>query len=58
MKRKKLPPYSRHHEYWCAIFNGKACDCDDDDRRERRRPYPPLSGGGAPKQKEREPENA
>jgi hypothetical protein len=28
---KKLPPGSRHHEPWCAIFRGKRCDCDDDD---------------------------
>ena len=57
MKRKKLPPYSRHHEPWCAIFDGKPCDCDDGDRRGRRRRYPPLSGGGAPKQKEKELED-
>lgn len=31
MKRQpKLPPWSRHHEPWCAIFRGKSCDCDDD----------------------------
>jgi hypothetical protein len=56
--KRKLPPYSRHHEVWCAIFHGKPCDCDDDDRRERRQRYPPLRGGGAPKQKEKELEDA
>jgi hypothetical protein len=45
---RKLPPGSRHHEDWCAIYRGKPCDCDDDgDRRPRRRPAP-LSGGAAP----------
>jgi hypothetical protein len=56
MKRsKKLPPWSRHHESWCAVFRGKSCDCDDnDDRRPRRRPSP-LSGGNVPpKKRERE----
>ena len=23
MKGHKLPPWSRHHEPWCAIFRGK-----------------------------------
>jgi hypothetical protein len=56
MNRRKLPPGTRHHEYWCAIFNGGRCNCDDDP------PGPPiprrrLSSGGAPRpirEKERE----
>jgi hypothetical protein len=54
MRRRKLPPGTRHHEPWCAIFFGKPCDCDDDDRRPRRRRPPPLSGGEAPSNQERE----
>jgi hypothetical protein len=47
----RLPPGSRWHQYWCAIFHGKPCDCDDDDR-------PPvtcrlLGGGGAAAPKKR-----
>jgi hypothetical protein len=39
MKRRKLPPGSRHHEPWCAIFRGLLCDCDDGGVRHRpRRP--------------------
>jgi hypothetical protein len=56
MKRKDLPPWSRHHQPWCAVFFGEPCDCDDDDRRKpkRQRP-PPLRGGGTPlKQKQEE----
>jgi hypothetical protein len=49
MRRRKLPPGTRHHEPWCAIFYGKACNCDDDDRPKPRRPRPPLSGGDVPK---------
>jgi hypothetical protein len=46
MRRRKLPPGSRHHEPWCAIFRGKRCDCaDDNDGDNDRRP---VSGGGAP----------
>ena len=60
MKRPKLPPWSGHHEPWCAVFKGKSCDCDDgDDRRPRRRR--PLSGGGAPapkREKQKELEDA
>jgi len=52
--KRKLPPWSRHHQYWCAIFDGKTCNCDDDNGRGRRRRSPPLSGGGAPKEKEKE----
>jgi hypothetical protein len=57
---KKLPPWSRHHEKWCAVFRGKSCDCDDDGgHREPRRRQPPLGGGGAPpKKRERELEDA
>jgi hypothetical protein len=54
----KLPPGSRHHEEWCAIFRGKRCDCDDDhgdDRHQRR----PVSGSDAPQPKrEKELEDA
>jgi hypothetical protein len=25
-KKLKLPPWSRHHEEWCATFKGKPCD--------------------------------
>jgi hypothetical protein len=42
---KQLPPWSRHHEPWCAIVRGKPCDCDDEGRRRRRRRRQPLSGG-------------
>jgi hypothetical protein len=28
-RNKRLPPGSRWHQYWCAIFNGKRCDCDE-----------------------------
>ena len=47
MKRRVLPPGSRHHEPWCAVYQWKICDCDDDrrDPRYRRRP---LAGGDAP----------
>jgi hypothetical protein len=56
---KKLPPWSRHHQDWCAIFRGKSCDCDDDDHRPRGRRRSPLSGGGVPPKKlERELEDA
>jgi hypothetical protein len=46
MKRRTLPPWSRHHEYWCAIFDGGRCDCDDR-RRGDRRPTGHLGPGGA-----------
>ena len=53
--RRKLPPWSRHHESWCAIFRGKTCDCDDGGgRRTRRRRNLPLGGGEAPPKQERE----
>jgi hypothetical protein len=44
---RKLPPWSRHHEPWYAIFRGKGCDCDDDGGRRIRRRRP-NSGGDAP----------
>jgi hypothetical protein len=47
MRRRKLPPWSRHHEPWCAVYRGKLCDCDDDDHRPRYR-QGPIAGGGAP----------
>ena len=47
MRRRKLPPWSRHHEPWCGVFRDMPCDCDDDDRRPRYRRRP-LAGGGAP----------
>jgi hypothetical protein len=55
MKRRKLPPGSRHHLDWCAVFRGGRCDCEDDDHRpppRRRRPLP--SGGAAERDKELE----
>jgi hypothetical protein len=57
MRRRKLAPGTRHHEYWCAIFNGKPCDCDDD-RRPPRGWHRPLAGGGAPVKREKELEDA
>ena len=44
-RRRKLPPWSRHHEPWCGVFRDMPCDCDDDDRRPRyrRRPLARLS---------------
>jgi hypothetical protein len=56
--QRKLPPWSRHHEPWCGVFKGKACDCDDnDDRRPRGRR--PISGADAPApRRERELEEA
>jgi len=55
MPRKKLPPWSRHHEHWCAVFNDKPCNCDDDgqDRTRRRRP-PPSEGAETPDREELE----
>jgi hypothetical protein len=53
MRRRKLPPGTRHHEPWCAVFFGKPCNCDDDDRPKPNRQRPPLRGGEAPlKQKQ------
>jgi hypothetical protein len=56
MRRQKLPPGTRHHEPWCAIFFGKSCNCDDDDHRPPRHRPPPLSGGEEPLKHEREVE--
>jgi hypothetical protein len=42
---KQLPPGSRHHQYWCAIFRGERCDCDDLPPRPSRRIR--GDGGGA-----------
>jgi len=55
---KKLPPWSRHHENWCAIFRGKSCDCGDDGRRPQVRRRSPLSGGDVPPKRERQLEDA
>jgi hypothetical protein len=52
---KKLPPWSRHHEPWCAVFRDKPCDCDDDDRRPPQRP--PRGGGAAPPERKQELED-
>jgi len=35
---KKLPPWSRHHEPWCAVFRDKPCDCEPPQRPPRRLP--------------------
>jgi hypothetical protein len=44
---RRLTPGGRWHQWWCAVFQGKSCDCDD-----LRDPPPklrsPLSGGGEP----------
>jgi hypothetical protein len=42
-RNKRLPPGSRWHQCWCAIFKGKKCDCDDDNYRPGTRR---LRGGG------------
>jgi hypothetical protein len=52
---KKLPPGSRWHQYFCAIFRGQRCDCD------QLPPGPRLrrqSGGGGASAKSEEVENA
>jgi hypothetical protein len=56
MRRRKLPPGTRFHEYWCAIYRDRPCDCSDDDHRppETRRPL----GGGPAHKKEMEMEDA
>jgi len=53
LRNKRLPPGSRHHQYWCAIFWGKRCDCDDDGRPSPARRRGPASGAA-----ERELEDA
>jgi hypothetical protein len=59
MKRQGPRPGMRHHEYWCAIFNGGRCNCDDDPPGPRipRRCLPP-GGAPTPKEKARELEEA
>lgn len=44
-RNKTLPPGSRWHQWWCAIFQGCRCDCDDDQHRDRKRRSPPSRGG-------------
>jgi hypothetical protein len=56
-KPKKLPPGSRYHESWCAIFRGKTCDCDDLPPGPRRR-RPPPDGDAPTPDREREMEDA
>ena len=59
MRRRKLPPWSRHHEPWCAVFHGKTCDCDDDSRRPPKNRPRPLTGRGVPvPERKRELEDA
>ena len=48
MRRRKLPPWSRHHEPWCGVFRDRPCDCDEDDRRPPEYEHGPIAGGGAP----------
>jgi hypothetical protein len=54
MRRRKLPPSTRHHEPWCGVFFGQPCNCDDDNRPPQPRRPRPLSGGEAPHKHERE----
>ena len=44
-RNKTLPPGSRWHQYWCAIFRRKPCDCDGPPPRPPRRLR--RGGGGA-----------
>lgn len=53
MKRRKLPPGTRHHEDWCAVYRGEACNCDDDNGGPRYRRRPVAGGGGAPKREKK-----
>ena len=46
-RNKTLPRGSRWHQYWCAIFRGKPCDCEDDAGGQRRRQPRPRSGGSS-----------
>jgi hypothetical protein len=57
MKRRTLPPWSRHHEYWCAIFAGGRCNCDDDPPREDR-PTRRLGPEGGEQAKAKQEEEA
>jgi hypothetical protein len=47
-RNKTLPPDIRHHQYWCAIFNGGQCDCDDDPPPAPRRRRWPSPGDAKP----------
>ena len=47
-RNKTLPPGSRWHQYWCAIFKGGRCDCDDDPQPTPRRRQGPSSAGAKP----------
>jgi hypothetical protein len=59
MRRRKLPPWSRHHEEWCAVYRGEPCDCDNDTGGRKRRPKPsPLQSGGVTPKQEKELEDA
>ena len=53
--KRKLPPWSRHHEYWCNVFVGRPCNCDDGQRPDHPRRPRPMSGNDKPR-KQREPE--
>jgi len=55
---KKLPPWSRHHASWCAIFRGKSCDCDNLPPGDRKRVSRGGPGGVEPLKKEKELEEA
>jgi hypothetical protein len=58
-RKRKLPPSSRHHQSWCAIFYGRPCDCDDDLPPNRRRHRPLVPGGVTDRdRREREVEDA
>ena len=46
-RNKTLPPGSRWHQYWCAIFQGKSCDCDDGGRRLQPKRLSPDKGGAS-----------
>jgi hypothetical protein len=57
---KKLPPWSRHHEPWCAVYRDKPCDCDDGGHRPRHGHRRLRGGGGGvvPPERKRELEDA
>ena len=57
-RNKTLPPGSRWHRYWCAIFRGRSCDCDEGDGRERQRRPRPMLGGSSASTKKPELEDA
>jgi hypothetical protein len=54
---RRLTPTGRWHQHWCAVFNGKSCDCDDSRPRDPRIIRRSPSGEVAPR-KERELEDA